>query len=303
MSASMAMIRGMFRLVPSKLRVFHSEAAFMAAAAKSSPGPSAPIPKRLRVTYAVTEDQIQGHRVVTVQPREGGSGTHVMFLHGGGYLLPIQASHWGFVERLVRSTGATIVVPMYPKIAQRGAAEAHEFVQEIYRQVVRMAATNAVFLLGDSAGGGLALACALSVRDRAAQLRQPDAVILVSPWVDVTMTNPLIRPIEQGDAMLSVAALRAAGALWAGERDLQDPQISPLYGDLADLPPVHVYQGDRDLLAPDAALLVERIGEVGGVATMHMCRGGFHDYIVAAHTPEARQGLARIEAIINEGAR
>lgn len=297
----MTLMRGMLRLVPAKLRVFHSEAAFNAAITKPSPDP-APIPKRLRAQYAVTEDRVRGHRVVTVQPRGGGSGTHVMLLHGGGYLLPVQAGHWGLAEQMVRRTGATVVVPMYPRIAQEGAIEAHEFVQEVYREVVLRAGANAVFILGDSAGGGLALACAVLVRDRAAQLRQADGVILVSPWVDVTMSNPQIVEFERRDALLSGAGLRAAGNMWAGALDLHDPRISPLYADLAGLPPVHVFQGDHDVLAPDAALLVERLRAVGGTATIHLCRGGFHDYIMAPFTPEARQTLDRMWGIIGDGA-
>jgi RND superfamily putative drug exporter len=206
------------------------------------------------------------------------------------------------VEELVRRTGATIVVPLYPRIGQGGAAVAHAWLQEVYQRIVMRAGANAVFLLGDSAGGGLALACALSVRDRAAQLRQPDGVILISPWIDVTMTNPQIVEFERRDVLLSAAGLRAAGTLWAGELDVRDVRVSPLCADLAGLPGVYVFQGDRDVLAPDAVLLVERLRAAGGAATMHMCRGGFHDYIMAPFTTEARQARDRVCAIINEGA-
>jgi RND superfamily putative drug exporter len=115
--------------------------------------------------------------------------------------------------------------------------------------------------------------------------------VLFSPWVDVTLANPAIEPLEARDTMLASAPLRTCGNWWAGQHATTDPVVSPLYADLSHLPPACIFQGDRDLFLPDVSLLHEHIVQAGGTSTLTIARGGFHVYVGAPWTPEARFAL------------
>jgi len=84
----------------------------------------------------------------------------------------------------------------------------------------------------------------------------------------------------------------------AGGTDVHDPRISPLPADLSDLPPVHVYQGGRDLLAADAHVLAYRLREAGNRGTFELAQAGFHVYVGAVWTPESRTALAQVRRLL-----
>ncbi|GMA28209.1 alpha/beta hydrolase fold domain-containing protein [Arenivirga flava] len=168
----------------------------------------------------------------------------ILYLHGGAYVHPLVAPHWWIVDRLVRVSGATVIVPQYELAPHGSVEEAFALLDELARRV-----HGRLVLAGDSAGAGLALAWTQRRRDAGERL--PDALQLFSPWLDTTMTNPGIAALEP-DPMLDRERLIASARSWARDRALDDPLISPGLGDLAGLPPTVVHQGGRDLLHPDA---------------------------------------------------
>lgn len=225
--------------------------------------------------------------VVTLTPPDP-TGTHLVYTHGGCYLYPVTDRHWTLVESLIMQSGATVSMVQYPLAPGHGMDEAYALLEGVYLRA--RAGSDRVLLGGDSAGGGLALGQALRYRDLGIQA--PEGVILFSPWVDVTMSNPAIPALVTADRMLGRDGLVAAGEWWAGPDRVRDPLASPLYGDLAGLPPVHIFQGGRDLLAPDAVLLAERIRAAGGTAELEFLARAFHVYVAAPWLPEARRSLA-----------
>ncbi|BDZ52010.1 hypothetical protein GCM10025867_42510 [Frondihabitans sucicola] len=100
--------------------------------------------------------------------------------------------------------------------------------------------------------------------------------------------------------MLGAPGLAAAGRLWAGDLDPRDPIVSPLFGDLSGLPPVHTYQGDHDLLYADAEELTRRILRTGGLTELRVTRGGFHVFPGAPWIPEARLTLRRMSRVLRQ---
>ena len=85
----------------------------------------------------------------------------------------------------------------------------------------------------------------------------PERLVLLSPWIDVTMTNPAIPTLEEGDFILSAYGLAGLGKLWAGEMDVRDSRVSPLYGSMAGLPPTLIFCGTDEILRPDITLLAK----------------------------------------------
>jgi monoterpene epsilon-lactone hydrolase len=290
MSLSLRVTRELLRLLPSSTRSVDS-----LQGAIRSRGDAAPIPRRLRRVARVRETLVNEQRVIHLEPRSGATGSHLIYTHGGCYTFPVLGAHWGMLASLVARAGVSVTVPLYGLAPEHTADEAYELLDRVYREAI-VAHGGPVFLGGDSAGGGLALGQAQRYRD--AGKVAPAGILLISPWVDATMSNPDIAPLERRDRMLGRAGLVEAGRLWAGARDTRDPLVSPLLGDLSRLPPVHVYQGDHDLLLADAKRLARGIHDAGGQVELRITRGGFHDFPAAPWLPEARRAVGRMAEVL-----
>ena len=292
MSISMALTRGLLRFTPT------ATATAQSTRAKAERGlQPAEIPASLRRIAHVQQREIAGCTVYDLTPKRGSGGAHLVYLHGGAYAFPPVAAHWSIVGALLRGSGASVTVPLYGLAPAHGVTEAYALIDTLYDEA--SARHERVYLGGDSAGGGLSLGQAMLVRD--AGRRPPAGVILFSPWVDATMRNPDVAGLAHLDRMIAPAGLAAAARWWAGDVGVTSPLVSPLFGDLAGLPPVHTHQGDHDILYADAMLLHEKLLAAGGRSTLDVYPGAFHDFVGAPWTPEARLALKRAAAVIAAG--
>ena len=181
----------------------------------------------------------------------------VFYLHGGGYQFDFSPFDWGFLKTAAERTGAAILAPAYTLIPFGNCKDAFGWISPLYRDYVSAHPDKKIVLIGSSSGGGLALA--LTEEFRQEGVRLPDELILLSPWVDVTMENPEIRQFVRKDPWLTVPWLRVCGRRWAGEYDVKDPRVSPLYGDVSGLRHVTVFVGTRELFYPDVTALFARL--------------------------------------------
>ncbi|PSK87490.1 acetyl esterase/lipase [Murinocardiopsis flavida] len=259
--------------------------------ARVRPDPHGP-PRRLDRTCAVRIDFRHGWPCYEVRPRSGPPAVNVVFLHGGAYIDQVSGMHWRLAETLVHTLRARVAVPVYPLVPEGTAARVVPEVAALVRESVDRDAGSTV-LMGDSAGGGLAVAVAQRLRDESGY--RPARLVLISPWLDVTMDHPDIPAVEPLDPELSRAGLRLAGRLWAGGLDPADPLASPINGDLAGLPPATVFIGTRDILNPDAHRFRDRAEEAGVPVEFHEAAGQIHVYPLYP-LPEGRRARAHIIA-------
>ena len=204
----------------------------------------------------------------------------VLFLHGGGYLVGSARSHRSLAAWLAEASGAPVelldyrLAPEHPYPAGLDDAEqAYTSLLDAGRPPQRLA------LAGDSAGAGLGVALLLRLRDKGIPL--PATVGLISPWLDLTLTDPHIEGNAATDAMLGPGLLRAGLAAYLGGRPVP-PQLRPLEADLSRLPPVHVVAGADEVLVGDADRFVERVRAQGGTVTYTRSEGMWHDHLVEA---------------------
>jgi acetyl esterase/lipase len=290
MSISMAITRALLHATPtstSSIKSLHESIA-----RRKQP---APIPASLRRHADIETTRVQGRTVHRVTPKTGATGTEIVYAHGGAYVYPLVAAHWGIVGRIARLSGATVTVPLYGLAPEGHAVDAYELLAEVYAAALERS-NGRVFLAGDSAGGALSLGQAMRYRD--AGQTAPQALLLISPWLDATMRNPALPELVRVDPMLARPGLVEAAQMWAGDLDTDDVRLSPLFGDLAGLPPVHIYQGDRDLFVADSRLLAERLTAAGTRVDLRETAGGFHVFLGAPWTPEARRELADIARVV-----
>jgi acetyl esterase/lipase len=199
----------------------------------------------------------------------------VLFLHGGGYLVGSPWSHRSLAAWLAESAGAPVDLLDYRLAPEHPYPAGLDDAEQAYVALLRTHSPQHLALAGDSAGGGLVLALLLRLRDKGIPL--PATVGLISPWVDLSLTDPHIESNAASDAMLGRGLLQAGLDAYLGGRPVP-AGLRPLEADLAGLPPVHVLAGADEVLVGDADRLVERLERV----TYRRSPGMWHDHALEA---------------------
>jgi epsilon-lactone hydrolase len=214
----------------------------------------------------------------------------VLHLHGGAYVLGSPESHRGLASVLSRTSHAQVFLPRYRLAPEDRFPAAVDDAVASYRWLTETCGVvpGRIAVSGDSAGGGLGLALLLSLRD--AGLELPACYLGMSPWTDLAATGESMRELDGIDPWLSADMVAPAARAYAGEHSLEDPLVSPLYGDLTGLPPMLVHVGTDEILLDDAVRLVERARAVGVDASLGRFRGLWHVF-QAFPVPESRASL------------
>ena len=156
----------------------------------------------------------------------------LLYLHGGGYVSPLDGAHWRYVTRLARRFDLRVVLPEYPLAPSHSWRDSHDALVRLFEQVA-IESPGGVVLAGDSAGGGYALALAQQIAARPGP--QPTHLVLLAPWVDLTDQTPGTVEAAARDPWLKLSRLRLFGQWWAGDDDVTRPEVSPVNGDLTRL--------------------------------------------------------------------
>ncbi len=288
------LINAVLRLRGSK-RVYRSEANLLAKVERLRIRPKRSAPPRLidlLVTVAVSERRgwpCYELRSRTADPQGG----PVVYFHGGAYTFEIDPFQWLAVARLAVLASVPIIVPVYPLAPAGTAAATIATAVEIVGDVIADRNPQPVALLGDSAGGGMALAVAQQLGRSDGPHPGLGQLILIAPWLDLTLTEVSTGRNARRDRMLDRPGAYAAGRLYRGELGETDPRVSPLNGDLSQLPPLTVLTGTYDLIHPDAVRLRDRATEAGVPVDYSELIGGQHCYPIL---PSAH-GLAALRHI------
>lgn len=265
----------------------------MLAKDKSTPAP----PDELRDLHSLNCTDYGGFRCWSVTPRHSTATQTVIYLHGGAYVNEIFPQHWRLIEQIA-DAGARVIVPVYGLAPQHNYREAYAFLTDVYRDLVSTTPPSDIAVAGDSAGGGLALGFAQSLLN--AGLPQPGRLVLISPWLDLTLQNPAIGTVARTDPWLAIPGTRECGRAWADGDDPQKPQLSPIHGPLAGIAPIDAFIGTRDILLPDVLLLRDRAAAEGAALSLTVRPGAVHVYPLTP-TKEGRLESARIVTILAGG--
>ncbi|QKG70505.1 alpha/beta hydrolase [Erythrobacter mangrovi] len=245
--------------------------------------------KNLHARFDIAEDTSRGFPVFTLTPKGGAApgARHLLYFHGGGYVMPIAPQHWSLVADLCERLGASATIPLYPLAPEHKAADTLPAMRALYGELAEQYGAGGITIMGDSAGGGMALAVAQMVLADGGAL--PGSLVLYSPWLDATARAEGQRAIEPRDRMLAVSGLEACGQRYRGELPIDDPRVSPLFGELKGLPRMAIFAGSSDILVVDARRLVARLAEAGlPEHVYHEYEDLFHVWMLLA-IPEGRQ--------------
>jgi acetyl esterase/lipase len=252
------------------------------------PEREAPPPRGLRRRHEVTERLVDGFPVWTVRPRTA-SGTAAVYLHGGAYVSGIAPQHWSLIGRFA-DAGVRVEVPLYGTAPAHTHRDAYPFLRRVWNELTGEVPGGPV-LAGDSAGGGLALGLAQDLVADDAVL--PARLVLLSPWLDLTLGHPRLPEYERRDPWLARPGLLQAGRAWAGGDDPTAPRLSPANGPLAGLPPVQVFVGGREIGYPDAEDFARSAAAAGVDVHLTVAEGAVHVYPLVP-APEGAEGARAV---------
>ncbi len=185
----------------------------------------------------------------------------VFYFHGGGYINQPNDLQTTFAARTAKETGCEVVLMVYPKLPVYDCETCYKLCVEYYENYLKANDCGKIVIMGDSAGGGLALGFAEVLRDKGDVC--PEELILISPSADMTLTNSDIQSYVAKDPMLGIDGVRRLGEVWANGLSTKDPRVSPIYGDLSGLGRVTLTTGTWEILHPDILLLSKKFEKAG----------------------------------------
>lgn len=254
--------------------------------AKGRSATAAPKDKQM-TDFGITKSEFKDLPVWTY----AGNDTLIYYLHGGGFILGFSPLYFAMMGSIAKAAGATMVAPDYPLPPESSAMKTHGWMREHYMQTVEALKPKNVVIMGDSAGGNLAIG--LSDWLTSNGHKTPDKLVLLAPWVDLEMQEP-DEALSSGEQLLVPDDLRDAAQRYAGDMNLKDPLISPLFADNLELPETHIFTGDQDPLHPS----IIRFAAKHPKAKIDLGKNLPHVYMLMP-TKEAKAAFARIAAAVN----
>lgn len=244
----------------------------------------------------IEQASVDGMRAEWLVPERADGERVLLYLHGGGYVIGSAASHRGLASRIALACGFRALAVDYRLAPEHPFPAAVEDAAGALRWLVsRGYAPGKTVIAGDSAGGGLAVAAMLLLRDRGEPL--PAAALLLSPWTDLEVTGESCRSARRKDPMLSPRILRDYARLYLQGKDPRDPLASPIHADLGGLPPMLIQVGTHEVLLDDSRRLAERARGAGVDVHLQVEEGMFHVWqYFTPFVPESREAVEKLAA-------
>lgn len=239
-----------------------------------------------------------GEWIEPVAPDHAARKRVILYFHGGGYVAMSARTHRAITSRLAAWSNACLFAVDYRLAPEHPFPAALEDAVTAYRTLIAAGtpASNIV-AAGDSAGGGLALSLLVALRD--AGEKPPAAGVLFSPWTDLATTGASIVANDAADALSFGSWVTSQARYYLGDTPATNPLASPLYADLAGLPPLLIQVGDSEVLLDDSRRVAEKASQAGVATTLQIWPGVPHGWqIFAPILPEGRAALRDASAFI-----
>ncbi|MBO4339455.1 MAG: alpha/beta hydrolase [Clostridia bacterium] len=226
-----------------------------------------------------------------------GKDRKIIYLHGGAFCEQPLLPHFVFCDSIAKKADYEIILPVYKKSPNYTFEKTFDFLEKFYRELLNTVESQNIVFMGDSSGGGLSLSFCEYLNEIG--LPQPKRMILLSPWLDVSMDTPFDKIFDKVDPSLQRDFLRVAGKNWAGDTDVHDYRVSPIYGNLSSLAPITVYYGTYEAIITDARIFKEKCEKAGA-------RLDYREYEKMNHVfpvypiPEAKKAKKEIVDILKK---
>jgi len=183
----------------------------------------------------------------------------IIYIHGGAFVSGPAKHHWDTIKTIAKQTNYKVWMVDYPKAPENKIDTISENIDAVYARAIEDYSEDKIMLVGDSAGGALALS--LTQRLIKNGIRKPEKLIAITPVVDASLSNFQIDKVDKIDPMLSKKGVLSAKKMCAVKNNLKDPRISPIFGDFDNFPETILFSAEHDILYPDQLLLVKVLEE------------------------------------------
>lgn len=251
-------------------------------------------PSGMKDEFEILYSDEAEHPVWRIHPLTTSGKKVILYLHGGGYSKGLGKPHWKFISRLIKSTGFTVCVPDYPLTPGFTATEVFEFLIRVYENLLQEYGAEHIILVGDSSGGGMSLALTQLLIE--GKKERPSQLILLSPWLDATLSNPSIDEYEEIDPLLNRRVLQSLGKKYSGNLESTNFLVSPVYGSIKRLPPTTLFVGSEELFLPDCRKLKVKAESEPIIFNYREFKGMVHNWMFR-RLPESYQAL---DMIVNQ---
>ncbi len=244
-------------------------------------------PEKIADKFAWEMVAVDGAKAVWLSKENSANGV-LVYLHGGSYNAGAFKEQWQYLAEMCERTKMAALLIDYRLAPQNPFPAGLDDVLVILETLAAISdLPEKWFLLGDSAGAGLAVAAFYELRE--AEISLPKKMILMSGWFDLTSETPEIQQNPNIDPMLSYERMIESARVYIGKEDAKNPLISPLFGDVAGLPPTLVQCGTADLLIWENRRFYQKCRDAGVDVRYEEYPGLFHDFMMVAFLPEARK--------------
>jgi acetyl esterase/lipase len=270
---------------------------------KNPPRSALVVPLGYRVDDVATEQGLRFDVADVSASDKAAADIIVLYLHGGGYLFGSPKTHRQVLIAMAKAFQAPCYGLDYRLAPEHPFPAALDDASAAYRWLVARHPQAQIVLAGDSAGAGLAIATAVAARD--AGLEPPKAIVGFSPYSDLAVTGESVETNAKSCAMFTPRGIREAAAIYLDGADARDPRASPLYADLAGLPPMLLFASRHEILRDDTLRLADRAAAAGVKVELIVRDRLPHVWpVFVTLLPEARDAFATVAAFAREiGAR
>lgn len=232
-----------------------------------------------------------------VKPKDE-SNKLLIFIHGGAFVSGPSQHHWDAVEKISKQTPYTIWLCDYPKAPEHKISQISANIDHIYSKALENFNPDKITIIGDSVGGTLAIALTQRLIQKNSML--PYRLILISPVMDATLSNPEIDEIDRLDPMLSKKGVLSAKQMCAENNNLNDVSISPINGNFEQFPKTLLFLAEYDITYPDQRLLEKKLEESNVAYDTIVGEGMPHIWPLLPIMKEAKSAFKIIVNVLNQ---
>lgn len=263
--------------------------------------------KKLFKHYDAIESSIDDHELVTINPNAV-TGKHLIYFHGGGYVLSIQYLQWLMVKKIIRQENISASVFNYPLAPESNYEKTHAISLKCYKQLAEQYPNDQFIFLGDSAGGGLSLALLQSLLQEEYQ-KLPQAMVLISPWFNLAKTQADLEKVKHCDKLISARFTKQCAEAYTNQGDSKSPLASPLLGinilkekwpllEKQNFKALTLYSSD-ELIREDSQQLEHETHELGQAFSFNAYPSMQHVWPLYP-LPETKKALEEIKGFIEQ---
>jgi len=255
----------------------------------------------LRMPRAVDVDRTRVGRMAAewLSPVATVDNPTILYLHGGAYTMGSCTTHRALASRIAFASRARVLLPEFRLAPEHAFPASLEDAEASYRWLLERSSADNIAVMGDSSGGGLAVAAMVKARDEGLPL--PAAIVCLSPWTDLEMKGESVLTRAQVDPICSLEESRFHAELYVGTSSPRAGLASPVHANLSGLPALLVQVGDREILLSDSIRLAARAHEAGVDVELQVWDGMWHVWqLFAGYVPEAQQAIDNIGGFVRK---